>query len=254
MPPTPITWDGTDAQGNPLRWDTPGLTWDGFLPDNTTPPKMPQLRVILGFSNTTDHDIAERADDVLAGLYVSPLWAPLPAPPTLPVTQAALQTARDDFGAAMAAADMGGPPATADKNNKRDALIALLRKLAGFVNENHGNDLAKLLASGFEAASTNRAQTQLEKPNIRDLKHGTSGQLIARVDAIRNARNFEAQFALIGAGGTPGPWQSAGLFGDSRAIPINGLTPGAEYLIRTRAMGGLSGSSDWSDTRNQRCM
>jgi len=32
MPPTPATWDGKDAQGNPLRWDTPGLTWDGFIP------------------------------------------------------------------------------------------------------------------------------------------------------------------------------------------------------------------------------
>ena len=26
MPPTPLTWDGTDAQGQPLRWNSFGLT------------------------------------------------------------------------------------------------------------------------------------------------------------------------------------------------------------------------------------
>ena len=30
---TPILWNGTDAAGNPLRWNTPGLTWNGNLPD-----------------------------------------------------------------------------------------------------------------------------------------------------------------------------------------------------------------------------
>ncbi len=215
---------------------------------------MPQLRVLLGFSNAADHEIAERADEVAGGLYVSELWNPLPVGVTFPVTLVALEAARDAFTEAMAKADMGGPADTAEKNNKRADVIALLRKLAGFVQEHHGNDLAKLLASGFEAVSNNRAQTQLEKPNIRDLRHGTSGQLIARVEPVRNVRNFEAQYALIGPGGTPGPWQTAGLFGDSRGIPIDGLTPGAEYLIRIRAVGGLTGYSDWSASRSARTM
>ncbi len=30
MPPTPVTWNGTDANGQPLRWNTPGLTWNGI--------------------------------------------------------------------------------------------------------------------------------------------------------------------------------------------------------------------------------
>lgn len=255
MPPTPITWNGVDAQGHPLRWNTPGLTWNGFLPETPTPPKkMPQLRVQLGFTNAPDHSVVERADDVIGGLYLSPLWTPAPPAPAPPVTKPALQTARNNFSDAMAATDLGGPADTADKNNKRDVLVALLRKLAGFVQENHGNDLARLLASGFEAVSTNRAQSPLEQPVIRDLLHGNTGQINMRVGAIANAQNYEPQFALLAPGGTPGPWQSAGLFSNSRSMPVSGLTPGAEYLFRVRAVGGSTGYSDWSDTRSHRSM
>jgi hypothetical protein len=255
MPRQPFTWNGTNPDGTPLRWNQPGLTWNGFIPEpQPSPRKMPQLRVLLGFSNATDHDIIERTEDILGGLYVSPLWNPLPAGVAFPVAQADLEAARDAFMEAMAKADMGGPPDTADKHNKRDTLVALLRKLAGFVQENHGNDMARLLASGFDAVSTNRVQSPLPKPNIRDIRHGNSGQLIVRVEPIRNARNFEAQHALIGPGGTPGPWQSAGLFSDSRAILLNGLTPGAECLIRVRALGGSTGSSEWSDAQSSRSL
>ena len=89
---------------------------------------------------------------------------------------------------------------------------------------------------------------------IRDLLHGNTGQIIMRVGAISTARNYEPQYALIGPGGTPGPWVSAGLFSNSRSMPVNGLTPGAEYLFRVRAVGGSTGYSDWSDTRSHRSM
>lgn len=133
-------------------------------------------------------------------------------------------------------------------------LVGLLRQLAGFVQERHGNDLAKLLASGFEAVSTNHSSSPLAKPNIRDIDHGNTGQAILRIGAIANARNYEVQYALIGVGGTPGPWVGAGLFTNSRAIPVNGLTPGAEYLFHVRAVGGSTGYSDWSDTRSFRSL
>ena len=213
-----------------------------------------QLRVQLGFTNAADHSVGERAEEVLLGLYVSPLWNPVPPAPAPPVSQATLQTARDLFTDAIAKADMGGPADTADKNNKRDVLVAMLRQLAGFVQMHHGNDMAKLLASGFEAVSTNRAQHPLAKPNIRDLLHGGTGKMILRVGPIANAQNYEPEYALIGPGGVPGPWVSAGLFSNSRSMPIEGLTPGAEYIFRVRAIGGSTGYSDWSDSRSHRSM
>ena len=136
---------------------------------------------------------------------------------------------------------------SADKNNARDTLTGLLRQLAGCVQETSGNNLATLLSSGFDAVSTNRASTPLPPPSIRDILNGNSGQLLARVGAIANAKCYEGRFAAVGPGGTPGPWQSAGLFTNSRSMAVNGLTPGTMYTFQFRAIGGSTGYSDWSD-------
>ena len=243
MPPTPATWDGQDSQGHPLRWDTPGLTWDGNIPEPQPQPtkRMPQLRVLLGFTNAPDHSLEETAQAVLESLFGNAAY------PSPPVTQPALQAALTAFSQSIAAAQMGGPGDTADKNNKRDALIALLRQLAGYVQLHHGNDLAVLLASGFDAVSTNRAPAPMVGPTIRDILNGNSGQLILRVTPVRNARGYEIRHAAIGAGGVPGPWQSPGIFTNSRSMPVNGLTPGTNYTFQVRAVGSGNNYSDWSD-------
>jgi len=253
--PIPITWNGTDAQGNPLLWNQAGLTWNGLVPEpQTKPKKMPQLRVQLGFTNAPDHSVVERADDVLGGLYVSTLWNPLPAGLSFPVTQAALLAARTAFSESIATADMGGPADTADKNNKRDVLVGLLRRLASFVQDNHDNDMAKLLASGFEAVSNNRASLPLEKPSIRDIVNSGVGRLTVRVGPVRNAQNYRLRYALLGAGGTPGPYQDGGLFSNSQQLLATNLTPGAEYIFQVQAIGGSTGQSDWSDIRSARSL
>jgi hypothetical protein len=164
----PVTWNGTDAQGNPLRWDS-GLSWNGFLP---TPPKKPmlQIRVLLGFAAASDHSLEETAASVLSKLYDNPAFA------NPPVAKVDLQAALTAFSLAIAASLRGGPVETADKNNKREALVSLLRQLAGFVQDKHDNDLAKLLSSGFEAVSTNRASAQLEQPSIKDILNGIGAE------------------------------------------------------------------------------
>ena len=202
---------------------------------------MSQLRVLLGFTNAPDHSVEETTGSVNDNLYGNPAY------PSPPVAQAALQSALGDFDAAIAAQAQGGTAATADKNNKRDALVALLRQLAGYVQENCGNDLAKLLSSGFEAVSTSRAQSPLDPPVIRALDNGNSGQLLVRVGPVQNAKCYEVRYAAPGGGGVPGPWQSGGLFTNSRSMPLNGLTPGTNYTVQVRAVGGSTGYSDWSD-------
>ena len=242
MPPTPATWDGQDSHGAPLRWDTPGLTWDSLISPPTNPPKrMPQLRVLLGFSNAPDHSVEETAQAVSTSLYGNAAY------PSPPVTKAALDAALAAFSLAISAAAMGGPADTADKNNKRTALVDLLRQIAGYVQAHHGNDMAKLLSSGFQAVSTNRASAPLAAPTITDILNGNSGQLLLRVTPIANSSNYEVRYAAIGAGGTHGPWQNGGLFGNSRSMSVNGLTPGTSYAIQVRALGGSTNYSDWSD-------
>ena len=202
---------------------------------------MAQLRVFLGFTNAPDHNIEEVTGAVLGNLYGN---ASFPVPP---VAQTALQTALDDFTAAIAAQAQGGTAATADKNNMRAVLVDHLRQLAGYVQANCGNDLATLLSSGFDAVSTNRASVPLSPPAIRDLLNGNSGQLLVRVTPVKNAKAYEVRFAAVAAGGVPGPWQSGSLFTNSQSMSINGLTPGTNYTFQVRAIGGATGYSDWSD-------
>ena len=200
-----------------------------------------QLRVLLGFTNAPDHQLEETAGAVIDGLTGN---AAYPSPPVPPGD---LQDALTAFIAAMAAQSQGGPTATANKNNKRDAVVTLLRPLAGYVQENCNNNLAQLLSSGFEAVSTNRARSPLAVPRIVSLDNGNTGQLLAKVTPSANAKCYEVRYAAIGAGGAPGPWQSGGLFTNSRAMPLNGLTPGTSYSVQVRAVGGSTGYSDWSD-------
>ena len=200
-----------------------------------------QLRVLLGFSSASDHQIEEIAGAVIEGMTDNPAFA------TPPVTMAALLAALTAFTQAIAAAVQGGTAATALKNDKRATVVDLLRQLAGYVQQNCNNDLATLLSSGFEAVSTNRAQQPLEQPVIARLDNANSGQLAAKVKAVRNAKCYEVRYAALNGQGTPGPWQTGGLFTDSRAMVFNTLTPGTTYNVQVRAIGGSDGYSDWSD-------
>ena len=202
---------------------------------------MSQLRVLLGFINAPDHSIEETAGAVIAHLSGN---AAFPSPP---VPTATLQSALTAFTAAIAAQAAGGPPATANKSNKRDALIALLRQLAGYVQQNCGNNMATLLSSGFDAVSTNRASVPLAPPGILSIDNGNSGQLLVKVTPIANAKAYEVRYAAIAPGGAPGPWQDGGLFTNSRSMPVNNLTPGTNYTFQVRAIGGSTGYSDWCD-------
>ena len=87
----------------------------------------------------------------------------------------------------------------------------------------------------------------LPAPVISGIQNGTAGQLLPQIAAIANANGYEARFAAIGAGGTPGPWQTGQVFPNARTLAVNGLTPGTSYAIQVRALGGSTNYSDWSD-------
>ena len=71
--------------------------------------------------------------------------------PTPKPTLAAVTTAKVAFVTAMADAADGGITLTSIKNDKRAALVALLRQLASYVQVTCNGDLTVLLSSGFPA-------------------------------------------------------------------------------------------------------
>lgn len=207
-----------------------------------------KLKVLLDFIHNTDDQLVDFTGKVITGLTGNSAFT------TLPITVVALQGFLTALTNAMNAMAQGGTAATATKNAARNDLIAALRTLAKYVDDNCNNDLPTLLSSGFQAAATTHTKSPLAKPVIGAVNNGNSGELLIKVTPITNAASYETRFAVTEATGTLGPWQSGGVGTNSRALRLAGLTPATRYTVQVRAIGGSTGSSDWSDPAGHICM
>jgi hypothetical protein len=155
---------------------------------------MPQrVRIADRFKTQSAEQLVTTAGAVITGLTNNPTF---PAPT---VDLKAAQAAADDLNAALAAQAHGGVAATAEKNNKQEALIIVLRKLKHYVEDSCGNDLAVLLSSGFQAASTTRNRWPLANPSILSVDLGNSTELVLKVTPIARAKCYEVRIAAVGA-------------------------------------------------------
>jgi len=207
----------------------------------------PQIRIADGLRTQSAERLITTAGAIINGLTGNPSF------PSPSVDLKTLQAAVDDLNAALAAQLIGGPPATAEKRNKQEALIVLLRRLRRYVEDSCGNDLSVLLSSGFQAAVTTRVRSPLANPSILNIRFGNSTELVLKVTPIAHAKCYEVRSAVVGEGNIPGPWQSAGLFTSTRLMTISGLTPGTTYAFQVRAVGGSTRYSDWSNPVSRMC-
>ena len=184
---------------------------------------------------------------VLVGMSGNPSF------PDPPVRMEILEQALDEFSLAIQAQAKGGTLSTATRNKARRKVMELLSRLAQYVEDKSNNDLPTLLSSGFPARNRSRAQVPLPKAVILNITRRRSGQLNLQVRAVPNARAYQVVCTEVGADGGLVPSRDGGVFTNSRSIPIGGLTPGKVYSFRVRAIGGSTGSGDWSDPVSHRC-
>jgi hypothetical protein len=192
----------------------------------------------LGFAQLTDAQLVDFAVGVFNGLTANAATFTTP-----PVTPAALDTATKAFQSALAATSGGGLAQTVAKDAAHDALVNLLRQEANYVQGVANGDPGKILSAGFQiAAAGHHPQAPLPKPVIAQIVNEASTQLLVRVQPLANAHAYEVQVST-----EHNAWQPAGMFTQARRIIIANLTPGTTYTGRVRAIGGSTGSSDWSD-------
>lgn len=203
-------------------------------------------RVSLGFAKLQDDVLITFATTVHSELYAQSEYS---APPVSPSD---LMAAITTFTTAKVAQASGGKAATAEKNLRREELLMLLKKLAYYVQVACENDLVLLLSSGFEAVSNNQTRIALQKPSLKRIVPGMSGQTLVTATADPNARGYEVIVAEIDENGTAGSFRPAVTRSSSRNIPIDALTPGKLYAFKGRAIGGATDFSDWSDVVVQR--
>jgi hypothetical protein len=197
---------------------------------------MAYYRTSLGFARLSDAELVPSTESIIAKMTSNPAF------PTPLVPLADLSAALNTFNTALSAATQGGKLATAEKNAAREALLALLRQQAAYVQSIAGDDLPMLLSSGFEAVSTTRTQIPLPKPVVDEIANNMSTQLAMRLKPVPTARAYEVRLSY----GTNG-WQAVGIFTQARQIVVEHLTPGTTYTLQARAIGGTTGYSDWSD-------
>jgi hypothetical protein len=205
------------------------------------------LHIADGLLTLSAERLIVTAGAVIKGLTDNPSF------PSPPLDLKAVQAAVDDLNAALAAQPQGGPSATAEKKNRQEALIKLLRRLRRYVEDNCGNDLSVLLSSGFQAASPTRVRAPLSPPSILHVARGNTTELVLKVTPIAHARCYQLRWAAIGDGHTPGLWQDNDLFTNSRSMTVNGLIPGTTYTFQVRAVGGATRYSDWSSSVSCMC-
>jgi hypothetical protein len=194
-----------------------------------------KLKVSLAYNSYPDSVLDELTTAIITAMTGNTAF---PAP-TIPL--ATVTTRQTVFRTALAAAANGGKQLTAAKNQARQSLLDALDANALYVQALARYDLAMLLSSGYQAASINRAQTQLPAPTILALENEMSTQLVLRLSPIANAYCYEVQTK------NGGGWTPAGAFTAARRIILTNLTPGTVYNVQARAIGGSTGYSDWSD-------
>jgi hypothetical protein len=166
------------------------------------------------------------------------LVPPVPPDPNAPVD---MTTRKGSLDAAITAAAGGGVALTAAKNAALQFAIDGLDALAFYVQTVARYDLPLLLSSGFQAASTNRAQSQLDAPSVTGIDNSISTQLAVHLSPITNAVGYEVQTCT-----GMGAWMTAKFSTQARTITLTGLATGTVYNVRARALGGSTGQSDWS--------
>jgi hypothetical protein len=205
-------------------------------------------RIADGFKKQSAEQLITTAGAIIAGLTNNPSF---PAPT---VDLKTVQAAADELDAALAAQAHGGKIATAEKNNKQEALIAVLRKLKHYLEDNCGSDPTVLLSSGFQPASSTRNISPLANPVIFSIDFGFSGELALKITPILRARCYEVRYAKGDINSNTGTWQPAGLFTGTKSITIKDLIPGTTYVFQARAIGGSAGYSDWSNPVSRMCL
>ena len=201
------------------------------------------IKPSISFLNTdSDAQLVTDTENITTGLTGN-LSYPTPAPPLATVT-----TAKNAFVTAVADAMNGGTALTTIKNEKRAALVALLRQLASYVQVTCNGNLAVLLSSGFPPQKPNRTPIGvLQPPSSLTVTLGDrSGELFAIAAPVNGAAIYNWRVTTADAPNTVVQTDQT----TAARTTFDNLTPGVVYNVECNVVGS-AGPSDWTDPISQ---
>lgn len=173
-----------------------------------------------------------------------------PAPTRVP-TDAQVQTAQDDLSAAQAAVDaaeIAWKQAIQTRDAKEVVWDTVITARANNCEAVTPNDAAALQSTGFPLRSSGGPVGALPAPgDFRATPTDNEGVIELRCKRVKGASSYEWECRLHD--GNP-PWQAVKTSTTTK-IQATGLTPGAVYAFRVRAIGS-AGPGTWSDEAVER--
>ena len=146
--------------------------------------------------------------------------------PDLPVKYADLQILLTTYQDKMSAAHAGRRQGTLPRSSEaRDALIAALRQIAGYIQSLGLTNESDVLSSGFDIIIPGKhPQSPLSQPVVA-LDNSVTGRLGVDIGAVPNAKAYHVQYAIGN-----GPMVDLGIFPNTRNIVIPGHNAGHKLL------------------------
>ena len=149
-------------------------------------------------------------------------------------TQAAVETAWQDFQSALNLAGRNDRTLSSAKNDKKAALIGLLSNLAEYVTTVANGDKTILLSSGFDITGVKTNPPGLQPIDALAVEVGPTGQAITSVKKVTGARAYVHEY-------TPDPitpnsiWTSETV--TDQAFTFSNLQSVVKYWFRVTAVG-----------------
>jgi hypothetical protein len=234
--------------------------------------KVTPIKAVIGPNSMAGPDRLLMANTVLKGLTGNAAFANTVVP---------LTTFGNDittYSNAITAAEDGGKNAKAARDKAKKAVIADLKQLANYVENNCNDDLAIFTTSGFTAQAKRSASGSVAVPAFKSLDYGTHpGEILVRIKSVKGGKSYNIRFGAMPAtpqaasastpgstpasatatagaapGAAPSSWTVMNVAGIKKAIPIDNLTTGVSYAFQVQALGVL-GLSAWSDSSTITC-
>ena len=201
------------------------------------------IRVALNLGKALPEQILTLGNTVLKGLTGNVNF------PTTPVDLGTFEAALEAYATYIVDAKDGGKKAITQRDQQGAEVLRMIRALAMYVELNCKEDMSIFLSSGFQARSTTRTPVQLpDQPTIDELEQGVSGQFLAWIQSVRNAKHYNVRVGAVGPGGaTPTSWTTVTIPHAKRPALLDGLTPGTTYAVQVQAYGTV-GYTGWSDS------
>jgi hypothetical protein len=190
---------------------------------------MKVLTITNGFVKLSDANLDLKANNILTAMTGNTSF---PDPqPKLDI----LQTAITEYETALNDCRDGDRLQVAIKNQKREALITLLHKLADYVLYKSAGDSVVAFSSGFSISKSPSPAPPITKPgNLRVVQGDNPGELLNKVERVKGAYAYLYQYATD-AMMAQDKWEWISCSRSS--CTLTDLEPGTKYNCRVAAIG-----------------